>query len=114
MLYREKSSLIGLDWIGLDSSEPLRLLVVVMALLLLLLLESGVPAHRRLLHRLLLELLADDGDEASERRAHLGAVGDLVVGAAVEAQEPEEGLALALAAAGLPVLTEREQHRRRL
>jgi hypothetical protein len=40
MLYRENSPLIGLD-----SSEPLRLMVVVMALLLLVVVESGVPAH---------------------------------------------------------------------
>jgi hypothetical protein len=72
------------------------------------------PAHRRLLHRLLLELLADDGDEAAEQMVHLGAVGDLVVGVAIEVQEWEEALALTLAAVGLPVLTEREQHRRRL
>jgi hypothetical protein len=51
---------------------------------------------------------------AAGRRAHLGAVGDLVVGAAVEAQEREEGLALVLTVAGLPVLAEHEQHRRRL
>lgn len=108
MLYGE-NSLIAIAMQLQDRSDPLVLLVMVVVLLV----EPGVPAQR-LLHRLLLELLADDGDEATERGAHLGAVGYLVVGPAVEAQEREEGLALALHAAGLPVLAEREEHRRRL
>ena len=100
MLYGENSLVATQHRWG---SDPLLVLVMVVVLLV----ESGVPAQR-LLHRLLLELLADDGDEAAERRAHLGAVGYLVVGPAKEAHEREEGLALALHTAGLLILVEHE------
>lgn len=91
-------------------SDPL----VVVELEQLLVVEPGVPSQRRLHRLVLLRLLVDDGDEPAQRRPHLGAIRYLVVGAAVEAEERQEGLALPLAAAGLAVLLEREQHRRRL
>jgi hypothetical protein len=107
MVYGEKFS--GRHAATRRESDPLLLLVMVLVV------EPSVATQRlRLRHRLLPELVADDGYEAAERGAHLGAVGNLVVGPAVEAQVREEGLALALHAAGLPVLPEREQHRRRL
>lgn len=92
------------------SSDPLVLvLMVLMVVVVLLVMErSGVPTQRLLSGRGP-EVLGDDGDEPAERPPHHGAVGYLVVGPAVEAQERQEGLALALHPAGLPVLAERER-----